>query len=132
VYTKFVAIPLSNPAQNYVLYRALVGRVIATHRAKSNMQQPDLAACLGIAQASLSRIETGHATASIEQLAMAADVFRTTPAALLAEADRAARIMGAQGWKVVRNSGEAPPDWKPLGAVVLAGLLLALALSSSS
>jgi transcriptional regulator with XRE-family HTH domain len=117
------------PQQQYVLYRALVGRVIASHRTRLGLQQPALAAKLGIVQASLSRIETGLATASIEQLAMAADVFRTTPAALIAEADRAAAIIEAQGWKVVRSSGQAPTDWKPLGAVVLAGLLLALALS---
>jgi transcriptional regulator with XRE-family HTH domain len=115
--------------QQYVLYRALVGRVIATHRTRLGLQQPALAAQLGIAQASLSRIETGLSTASIEQLAMAADAFRTTPAMLIAEADRAAAIIEARGWKVVRSSGQAPTDWQPLGAVVLAGLLLALALS---
>jgi len=117
-----------NSSKNYVLYRAIVGRVIATHRARLGLQQPALAAQLGIAQASLSRIETGHATPSIEQLAIAADAFGTTPAAIVAEADRAAAMVEAQGWKVVRSEAEAPTDWKPLGAVVLAGLLLFLAL----
>jgi transcriptional regulator with XRE-family HTH domain len=121
----------TNPT-NYVLYRALVGRVIASHRARFGLQQPALAARLGITQASLSRIETGHAAASIEQLAIAADAFRTTPAALLAEADRAAAMIEAKGLKVARSAGQVPTDWQPLGAVVLAGLLLALALGSTS
>jgi transcriptional regulator with XRE-family HTH domain len=120
---------MSTPATGYVLYRALVGRLIATHRARLGLQQPALAARLGIAQASLSRIETGHATPNIEQLAIAADEFGTTPAALLAEADRAAALVAARGWKVVRSEGQVSTDWKPLGAVVLAGLLLTLALS---
>lgn len=119
---------MSTPATGYVLYRALVGRLIATHRARLGLQQPALAARLGITQASLSRIETGHATPSIEQLAIAADVFGSTPADLLAEADRAAALVTAQGWQVVRSEGQVSTDWKPLGAVVLAGLLLTLAL----
>jgi transcriptional regulator with XRE-family HTH domain len=122
---------VSTGPTNYVLYRALVGRVIASHRTRLGLQQPALAARLGITQASLSRIETGHATPSIEQLAIAADAFRTTPAALLAEADRAAVMIEAKGLKVVRSAVQAPTDWQPLGAVVLAGLLLALALGSS-
>jgi len=130
VYTRHMVTLMSNSASNYILYRALVGRVIATHRARLGLQQPEMATRLGIVQASLSRIETGHATASIEQLALAADVFGTSPASLLAEADRAAVLMEAQGWKVVRSAAQAPADWTPLGAVVLAGLLLALALSS--
>jgi transcriptional regulator with XRE-family HTH domain len=122
---------VSTGPTNYVLYRALVGRVIASHRTRLGLQQPALATRLGITQASLSRIETGHATPSIEQLAIAADAFRTTPAALLAEADRAAAMIEAKGLKVVRSAVQAPTDWQPLGAVVLAGLLLALALGSS-
>lgn len=120
---------MSTPATGYVLYRALVGRVIATHRARLGLQQPALASRLGIAQASLSRIETGQAVPSIEQLAMAADAFGITPAELLAEADRAAALVQARGWQVVRSENHAPKEWQPLGAVVLAGLLLALALS---
>jgi transcriptional regulator with XRE-family HTH domain len=122
---------MSTSPTNYVLYRALVGRVIASHRARLGMQQPALAARLGITQASLSRIETGHATPSVEQLALAADVFRIRPAALLAEADRAAAMIETKGLKVIRSNGQAPTDWQPLGAVVLAGLLLALALGST-
>ncbi len=38
-------------------------------------------------------------------------------------------MVEAQGWKVVRSQAQAPTDWQPLGAVVLAGLLLTLALS---
>jgi transcriptional regulator with XRE-family HTH domain len=122
----------TDSGKNYVLYRALVGRIIATHRARLGLQQPALATQLGITQASLSRIETGNATPSIEQLALAADVFQTTPSALLEDADRAAAIISSQGWTVVRNEGQVPTDWKPLGAIVLAGLLLALALGRSS
>ncbi len=48
------------------------------------LQQPALAARLGIAQANQSRIETGHATAIIKQLPIAADAFRKSPADLLA------------------------------------------------
>jgi transcriptional regulator with XRE-family HTH domain len=119
---------VSTVEPGYVLYRALVGRLIATHRARIGLQQPALAAKLGITQASLSRIETGHATPSIEQLAVAADAFGTKPAVLLAEADRAAALIEAQGWKVIRTEAQAPTDWQPIAAVALAGLLLALAL----
>lgn len=120
---------MSTPETGYVLYRALVGRVIATHRARLGLQQPALASRLGMAQASLSRIETGQTTPSIEHLAMAADAFGVAPADLLAEADRAAALIQTQGWQVVRSESRVPKEWQPLGAVVLAGLLLALALS---
>lgn len=121
---------MSTAPQQFVLYRAVVGRVIASHRARLGMQQPQLAAHLGINQTSLSRIETGQSTASVEQLAVLAHALRTTPGALLAEADHAERMLEAQGYKVVRTKEDAPVDWTPIGAVVLAGLLIALALGA--
>lgn len=121
---------MSTTAQQFVLYRAVVGRVIASHRARLGMQQPKLAESLGINQASLSRIETGQSTASVEQLAVLAHALGTTPGSLLAEADKAERMLEAQGYKVVRTKEDALVDWKPIGAVVLAGLLIALAFGS--
>jgi len=78
----------------------------------------------------LSRIETGQSAATVEQLAVIAAALGTTPGALLAEADQAGGMLKSRGYKVIRTAAEAPEDWKPLGAVVLAGLLIALALSS--
>src|SRR5258706_2979049 len=97
VYTRHMNTLMSNSTSNYILYRALVGRVIATHQARLGLQQPEMATRLGIVQASLSRIETGHATASIGQLDIAAHDFRHSPAALLAQAQHAAALMQAHG-----------------------------------
>ena len=121
---------MSTAQGQFVLYRALVGRVIASHRARLNWQQPQLAAHLGINQASLSRIETGQSTPTVEQLAVIAAALGTSPGALLAEADQAGRLLESQGYKVIRTEAEAPTDWTPVGAVVLAGLILALALAA--
>jgi len=121
---------MSTVQGQFVLYRALVGRVIGAHRGRLGWQQPQLAAHLGINQASLSRIETGQSAATVEQLAVIAAALGTTPGALLAEADQAGGMLKSRGYKVIRTAAEAPEDWKPLGAVVLAGLLIALALSS--
>jgi hypothetical protein len=59
-------------------------RILDVSSPRLGLQQPALAARLGIAQANHWRIETRHSTATIEQLPIAADAFRKTPVALLA------------------------------------------------
>src|ERR1700741_3442882 len=105
----------------------LVGKAVAARRMTLGLQQQVVARALGITQASLSRLETGQSSFTAEQLSVVANVLKTSAGDLYADADRAATQLRAQGHKIARVDKEIEPDWKPIGAVVLAGLLLALA-----
>ena len=117
----------ASTSTEYVLYRALVGQAVAGRRARLKLQQKDLADALGITQASWSRLETGQSAFSVEQLSQASAALGTSAGEILAEADRVATQLAHQGYKVLRNPKEVEDDWRPVGAVVLVGLLLALA-----
>ncbi|WP_258002309.1 helix-turn-helix domain-containing protein [Burkholderia sp. WAC0059] len=74
-----------------------VGRAIARHRRAAGLTQEQLSEAVGIAQSSLSHIERGLVTPSLERLAGIAEQLGCRLVDLLAEsgngaADRAARI----------------------------------------
>lgn len=55
---------------------AIVGRVIARQRLLSNMTQAELAHQLGIEPETLSRMETGTRSTSVERLLLLAEIFK--------------------------------------------------------
>ena len=122
---------MSTVATQFISYRALVGQVVARNRAVRQITQLTVATALGITQASLSRLETGQSSFSIEQMAVVAHVLKTTPNQLLAEADGLAAQLTRNGHKVVRTVLEADPDWSPLVGAALVGVLLGLVMAAN-
>lgn len=120
---------MSRAAAQFVSYRALVGQIVVRHRTIQNISQKQLADRLGIAPASLSRLETGQSAFSIDQLAVVAHVLKTTPHQLTAEADDFAHQLARAGYNVVRSLQEAKEDWSPLVGAALLGILVGLAIS---
>ena len=55
-------------SEQITTYSALLGQIIGSLRQQRELDQADLAAALGISQASYSRLEGGKATWSVDQL----------------------------------------------------------------
>lgn len=106
-----------------------MGQTVVRHRNMRGVSQAGLAASLGITPASLSRLETGQSSFSIDQLAVVAHALDTSPRELTAEADEFASKLASQGYNVVRTVSEAKEDWTPLVGAALFGVLIGLALS---
>lgn len=116
---------LSSDTQ-FIPYRAVVGQVIIAHRRLMQMEQKELAARMGVNPANLSRLETGQAIPTVEQLAVIARVLGTTAGTLLTQADEWAARLEASGYVVARSAAEEPKGLSPLTAALLGGLLVTL------
>jgi transcriptional regulator with XRE-family HTH domain len=72
-----------DPARPATTWPVVVGRVLAAIRDLREMNQPELAAALGVTATTLARIEHGASALAIEQLALAADHLDTPPARII-------------------------------------------------
>lgn len=68
---------------------AVLGQVLAYHRKAKGFQQAEVAARVGVTQATWSRIERGSIGISVEQLNLAAQCLGMPPWTILEEANRA-------------------------------------------
>ena len=77
----------------HTTYAAVVGHSIRQLREQEGLDQEAMAKGLSITQPSWSRIERGDVAISIEQLSKIAAILRTTPSAIVAQADNAAEAL---------------------------------------
>lgn len=92
---------MSTPLQPTASYAAIVGATIIAFRERRGLQQGSLAQAIGVSQSTVSRIERGAISISIEQLAAIAGELRTTPGELLVTADRSVEQARQRGMRVV-------------------------------
>lgn len=97
--------PGSDPA-----FLAAYGSAVARHRKEQGLSRKQLAARAGISYSYLSAIESGQKLPSLDVQEALADTLRTTPAALLADANRAADTTQAFEMPAV---AAAPPAAAP-------------------
>jgi transcriptional regulator with XRE-family HTH domain len=69
-------------------YPAIVGAVLVAIRERAGVKQADVAAQVGLAASTWSRVEAGTSGLSVEQVARAADALHVLPSAILDVADR--------------------------------------------
>jgi len=82
-------------------YPALVGSVLAQIRNQQGMHQGELAAAVGVTQATWSRIENGHTSVTVEHLRLAAHKLGRLPGEILSLADQTETMMQISGVEVV-------------------------------
>lgn len=69
-----------------------LGRVIRDRRVELGLSQIELAQLARLSQSSVSRVETGHASPYMEDLARLADALQTLPSTLVQLADQARSV----------------------------------------
>ncbi len=112
----------SRPVKPKITYGELLGKIIDYRRKQLGLLQAPFAEALGITQSGYSRLEKGQSAMSVVQLQIVARLLRCTPANLLADADRYAVQLRAQGAEIVtdkQNSSAA-------GLLIALGILAAL------
>jgi|SRR5579859_1246727 len=112
--------------QTTTSYPSIVGGILAQIRSQKGLRQEDLAQAMGVTQTTLSRIETGQSSVSVEHLRSAAHHLGVAPNQILAHADHNETILLNQGMTVTftRDNPDLPP-----AAVFVAGAALAALLT---
>lgn len=98
-------------------YPSVVGNVLAQLRSQRGLQQQDLAAAVGVTQATWSRVENGQTNITVEHLRLAANQLGRMPGEVLSMADSTATMMQFNGVEVVPTRG----DDKLKSALILIG-----------
>lgn len=114
--------------QNVTRYSELVARVVGELRKERNFDQKQFAEALGVSPSTWSRAENGQVGLSLDQLAGAAVVLKTSPGQILAYADRVADQLRRKGVAVLTGREAATDDqsFAYLGAAALGALIAAI------
>jgi transcriptional regulator with XRE-family HTH domain len=106
-------------------YRAVLGQILARHRAAQGLDQGAFATKLGLSQSAWSRVETGGSNLSVEQLKLAADALQTTPGTILGETEKALAYLQRRGVNVFTSPGDVNGAAMALLGGAALGLLIA-------
>jgi transcriptional regulator with XRE-family HTH domain len=111
--------------QTVTNYPTIVGKIIAQIRDQRGLRQEDLAQAMGVTQTTLSRIETGQSSISVEHLRLASHHLGVRPNQILADADNNETILQSRGMTIMfgRDNQDLPPAAIFLGGAALAALL---------
>lgn len=116
--------------QNVTRYSELVARIVGQLRSERGFDQKQFAEALGVSPSTWSRAESGQTGLSLDQLAGAARALNTTPAQILAFADKAEHQLKSKGVTVLVGKEAAQDDqnFAYLGAAALGALIGAILL----
>lgn len=108
-------------------YPAIVGGVLAQMRIRQSLHQQNLAQSMGITQSTLSRMEKGLSSISVEHLRLAARHLGVAPSVIINHADQAEISMHSQGIEVTatRNDEAFNNTMVLIGAVALTAIITA-------
>lgn len=123
--------PTRKPATTYP---AIVGGVLAQIRTLKGLHQQDLAHSMGVTQSTLSRMEKGQSSISVEQLRLAAHHLDVAPSMIINHADQAEVSMHSQGIEVtaMRNDEAFNNTMVLIGAVALTAIIAAIIVGSQN
>ena len=110
-----------------VTYSAVTGLVIANERKQKGLEQNDMADALGLSQASYSRLESGKATFSIDQVYLASRKIEVPMDELIAKTQKYCNELMNQGIEVeghIRGNASKASEQSSDGAKFLAGAAL--------
>lgn len=114
--------------QNVTRYSELVARLVGQLRQRHNFDQKQFAEELGVSPSTWSRAENGQVGLSLDQLAGAARVLKTSPGQILTYADNVAEQLKRKGVTVLGGKEAAQDDqtFAYLGAAALGALIAAI------
>jgi transcriptional regulator with XRE-family HTH domain len=120
---------MSRPLQLSASYSAVVGAILQHRRERKGLQQAELARLGMMSQSTVSRIERGVISASLEQLVRITELLGTSPGVILTEADHTVQQIKRQGVRVnvARPTAPLSDGEVAIGAAALL-LLVAAAL----
>ncbi len=120
------------PLKPATTYPAIVGGVLAQIRNQAGLRQEQLAQALGITQATLSRIEKGQSSITVEHLRLAAPRLGSTPSQILSYADQTELSMHSRGIVVTatRDDENLQKTMVLIGAAALLAMIVAVIASS--
>ena len=108
-------------------YPSLVGNVLAQIRNQHGLHQGEMAAAVGVTQATWSRIENGHTSITVEHLRLASHKLGHLPGQILSLADNTEAMMQFRGVEVVptRDDESLKSALILIGAVALTAFVTA-------
>jgi len=116
-------------SQEQTTFSGVLGVVLSGLRQEQNIEQGEFSRRMGLSQASYSRLESGKATFSVDQMFMAADALDIEYAELLERLNNTIENLAHNGVRVfaqVRKNSAASNDSKAVGAAILGAGLGAL------
>jgi transcriptional regulator with XRE-family HTH domain len=114
--------------QNVTRYSELVARLVGEMRQRENFDQKQFAEQLGVSPSTWSRAESGQVGLSLDQLAGAARVLKTTPGQILSYADTVSEQLKRRNVTVLTGKEAAQDDqnFAYLGAAALGAIVAAI------
>ncbi len=116
---------LVNTVNTGVTYNMIVGGVMRAMREEHGLTQAQLATKLDIPASTLSRIEKGNYSCSVEQLAWIAETLGITPSSVMTRIEKSVDLARRQGLQVSISKHEDKTALYLLGAAAVAALVMA-------
>ena len=115
--------------QEQTTFSAVLGVVLSGLRQEKNIEQGEFSQRMGLSQASYSRLESGKATFSVDQMFLAANALDIDNVELLNRLNNTIENLLGNGVNVfaqARKNSAASDDSKAIGAAILGAGLGAL------
>lgn len=115
--------------QEQTTFSAVLGVVLSGLRQEKNIEQGEFSQRMGLSQASYSRLESGKATFSVDQMFMAANALGIDNIELLERLNNTIENLinnGVHVFAQARKNSAASDDSKAIGAAILGAGLGAL------
>ncbi|GIU35988.1 helix-turn-helix domain-containing protein [Shewanella schlegeliana] len=109
---------------NLTTYSAVLGSIIASRRKALIKEQAEIAAQLGISQASYSRLESGKSSMSTDQIFLTCNALQISPSELFMHVEKSIDSLKSNGYRVIAQTrGSLESD---TGKIVVGAALGAL------
>jgi len=82
-------------------YSAVIGSIVSNSRKSLGKEQSEIAAVLGITQASYSRLESGKSSMTTDQIFLISKALQLTPSSLLLQVENSIKALESNGFIVV-------------------------------
>jgi len=86
--------------QRWTTSRTVFGAVVVARRAKLDLKRAEICKATGISQATMSRIERGETSVSLDDIIAISSAFVVLPSSLLVECEQTERLLDAFGIRV--------------------------------
>jgi transcriptional regulator with XRE-family HTH domain len=89
---------------NQTTYSAVLGSIISNRRKFLVKEQAEIAAKLGISQASYSRLESGKSSMSTDQIFLACNALQISPSELFKHVEKSIEALQSNSYQVIAQT----------------------------